>query len=73
MEVFALSLVAGIAIILGSVILVALTFALLFGGALHVHQKTRGGTGTRTQQPPDRVGRVWKLWREHERERQSHS
>jgi predicted DNA repair protein MutK len=69
MHVFALSLIGGIAIIVGAVILVALTYALMAGGTFLAYRKTRGGTGRRREHKPERVGRVWQLDREGKRER----
>jgi len=69
MHVIALSLVGGIAIIVGIAIVVVLGYGLMAGGTLLTHRKTRGGTGPREQQKPGRVGRVWQLDREGKRDR----
>jgi hypothetical protein len=69
MHVFALSLVGGIAIIVGIAILVVVAYALMAGGTLLTHRRTRGGTGPREQQKPGRVGRAWQLDREGKRDR----
>jgi hypothetical protein len=69
MTVFALSLIGGIAIIVGVVLLVLIGYALMAGGTLLTHRKTRGGTGRRTEHKPGRVGRVWQLDREGDQKR----
>jgi len=69
MTVFALSLVGGIVIIVGIVILCLLGYALIAGGTLLTHRKTRGGTGPREPHKPGRVGRVSQLDREGRRNR----
>lgn len=67
MHVFALSVVGGVAIIIGVAALVMVTSALMLSGSLFTHRRTRGGTGRRTQQKPERVGRVWQLGRQRDR------
>ena len=67
MQVFALSLIGGIAIIVGVAILCVIAYALMAGGTLLTHRKTRGGAGRRTHQKPGRVGRVSQMDREGKR------
>ena len=62
MEVFALSTGAGIAVILGCIALVVIALIVVGGGVTRMYDRTRGGAGRRRKQPPQRVGRIWRIW-----------
>jgi hypothetical protein len=62
MDLFAMSTLAGILMILGVIILL---LVLMLGTWLLIsvmYARTRGGAGRRKQHRPQAVGRAWRLW-----------
>jgi hypothetical protein len=64
MDLIALSTLAGILVIVGCIVAVVVSLAILWAVIGAAYSRTRGGTGRREQHAPNRVGRVWRLWQD---------